>query len=532
MGFILLILELFLFFSFFRNKMSIEIESFLEVILVCLPVLAKLNFDFFSINFLFVIILTLFGQTTSAQQKLNRHNNFSFRKISDVGITHMLIIPFFMNNADLGSSYLSKGTFTGLWTIGIYIYFGKYLSLVSTALLFSYLMFILNIESIAIVVLIAIVCASVFISLVKTIPNSFSFAETSWLSQSITLLLMVYFGRIYDLHIKGSLNVYHGNLFPTFVLITIVSSILGVIFLIPVMYCKAYWSYSETDIIVASICFHICSILVILFIFFPSCFLMMGTNPIYFIWSTTTMNMFRQLLVGYWFILVLLSFGVVYWFSQGNTTIPKTIVRKMFHGLAFMIFIPLYKDIEFFTMVTVIMFDIFTRLEMIRINKISPFSKLLTSFLEPFREEQDSGPMILTHIYLLFGLSLPLWLTVGEKDFDKKFLNDPFYFLSVYCGVMSLCVGDTFASLVGTIYGKRKWPNRKKSYIGTVACFVSMFLFCVLLLITFHFTLNMYIILRLLFFTLYVSLLESVSCQVDNLILPFYSFLMCRFLAQ
>ena len=134
MGFILLILELFLFFSFFRNKMSIEIESFLEVILVCLPVLAKLNFDFFSINFLFVIILTLFGQTTSAQQKLNRHNNFSFRKISDVGITHMLIIPFFMNNADLGSSYLSKGTFTGLWTIGIYIYFGKYLSLVSTAL--------------------------------------------------------------------------------------------------------------------------------------------------------------------------------------------------------------------------------------------------------------------------------------------------------------------------------------------------------------------------------------------------------------
>lgn len=513
--------------------MRIEVESFLEVVLVCLPVLTKLNLDFFSINFLFVIILTIFGQT-NPQNRINRHTNpkLFIRKINDVGIILVLILPFFMKNADLDFLHFSKGVFTGLWSIGIYIYFGAYLSLVSSAFLLSYLMFILDIKSIAMVVFIGIVCASIFILLVKTIPNSFSFAEGCWLSQSISLMLMKYFGRIYYIYINGLSKKNYGNLFSTFVLITIASSILGIVFLVPVMYCKAYWSYSETDVIVASICFHICSILVILFVFFPSCFLMMGTNPIYFVWHMITMNIFRQLLVGYWLTLVLVSFVVVYWYSQGNTTIPKTIVRKIFHGLAFMIFIPLYKDIEFFTMVTVIMFDIFIRLEVIRMNNIFPFSKLLSHVLEPFREEQDSGPMILTHIYLLFGLSLPIWLTVGEKDFNIKFRNDPFYFLSVYSGVISLCIGDTFASLFGKIYGKRKWPNRNKSYIGTAACFISMFLFCVLLLLTFHFTLNMDMILRLSFFTFCVSLLESISCQVDNLILPFYSFLMCRFLAH
>ena len=514
--------------------MRIEIESVLEVILVCLSVLRHMKVDYVSINFVLVIILTIFGQSNS-QQSFHRRKQLKlfFRKQSDDGFILIMIIPIFMNTGDLLFPYYYNGTFTGLMAFGIYIHFGMRISLISSALLLSPLMLFLNFKSTGIIIaFVGIICVSIFISLVRTTPNSFSFAEAGLLSQLTSLMLIKYLERIYHMYFHGSSNKHHGGAISTFVLITIVSSILGTILLLTFLYFKAYWGYSENDMIITSICFYVCSTFVIFFFFYPSCLYMMGSNPLIFIWRTITKDAFRQLVVGYWFILVLISFAVVYWFSYGNTNIPKTIVRKIFHGLAFLIFMPLYKDIDFFAMVTVIVFDIFVKLELIRINNIFPFSKLLSQVLEPFREEQDSGPLILTHIYLLAGLSLPLWMTAGENNFHAKFNGDAFYFLSAYSGVLSLCVGDTFASLFGKMYGKTKWPNRKKSYIGTLACFVSMLVFSVLLLLIFHFKLSLNLVLRLIFLTFCVSLLESVSRQVDNLILPFYTFLLCRVLAK
>ena len=45
--------------------------------------------------------------------------------------------------------------------------------------------------------------------------------------------------------------------------------------------------------------------------------------------------------------------------------------------------------------------------------------------------------------------------------------------VSQLCGLMCIGVGDTFASVIGTQYGKHKWPGSKKSFEGTMAYIVS-----------------------------------------------------------
>ena len=42
--------------------------------------------------------------------------------------------------------------------------------------------------------------------------------------------------------------------------------------------------------------------------------------------------------------------------------------------------------------------------------RIGPFGESIHSALEVFLDEKDSGPLILTHVYLLLGFAVPLWL--------------------------------------------------------------------------------------------------------------------------
>ena len=160
-------------------------------------------------------------------------------------------------------------------------------------------------------------------------------------------------------------------------------------------------------------------------------------------------------------------------------------------------------------------------------NYIEPVGKLLSHYLEPFREQQDSGPLILTHIYLLSGLSFPFWHALSDENYKQP---DPnlFQFLSINAGIVSLCVGDTFASIAGKLYGTQTWPNRSKTYKGTLGCFLSMFTYCLLSIFYFQFSVDLYQMVLLVLFCICVSLLESISNQVDNLLLPIYTLLLCK----
>ena len=86
-------------------------------------------------------------------------------------------------------------------------------------------------------------------------------------------------------------------------------------------------------------------------------------------------------------------------------------------------------------------------LEMLRVSELIPLvSTFLTQRLRPFLDTKDSGRLILTNIYLLIGLSLPLWTDPGPVSvFASSSLN-------LYSGLISVGVADTAAAVIGKIY--------------------------------------------------------------------------------
>ena len=85
-----------------------------------------------------------------------------------------------------------------------------------------------------------------------------------------------------------------------------------------------------------------------------------------------------------------------------------------------------------------------------------------------FKDEKDVGDLVLTNLYLLSGVSLPLWITTDLQKADRILLMS---------GVLSVGIGDSFASIVGSKYGKLKLFKSKKTLEGLLASILSQLTF-------------------------------------------------------
>lgn len=221
----------------------------------------------------------------------------------------------------------------------------------------------------------------------------------------------------------------------------------------------------------------------------------------------------RVFMMVAWTILVTIAGLIV-----ATTTSSSTVIRKYFHLIAVATFIPgLHYDPELLCLASAGVFFIFIFLEGIRAFKIQPFGSYLYDAFKIFLDEQDSGLIILTHIYLLLGLSLPLWIFS-----DGEYLKSG-EFLPLYSGVLSIGVGDTAASVFGSLLGRHKWTGTKKTLEGTVAAVVSQVITCYFLqsILGVRPQGNWLLTLWAIFLT---SLLEAFTSQIDNLILPMFMF--------
>jgi dolichol kinase len=138
--------------------------------------------------------------------------------------------------------------------------------------------------------------------------------------------------------------------------------------------------------------------------------------------------------------------------------------RKVFHGMMVAMLLPtIYIDPCFISLALAIVLAIFLLLDLIRASQLPPLSGPIATFLTPYVDGRDlRGPVVVSHIFLLIGCAIPLWLSLAgvQRAGDEPWLGWDVASrdVSMISGVVCVGMGDAAASLIGRRYGRRKWP--------------------------------------------------------------------------
>ncbi|KAF9730482.1 phosphatidate cytidylyltransferase [Paraphaeosphaeria minitans] len=186
----------------------------------------------------------------------------------------------------------------------------------------------------------------------------------------------------------------------------------------------------------------------------------------------------RLLLCAYCVSIILVGLVVVFRLSS---VVEVDTRRKVFHGMMVAMLLPtIFIDPCFVALALALVLAIFLLLDLIRASQLPPLSGPIATFLTPYVDGRDlRGPVVVSHIFLLIGSAIPLWLSLagvdrkGEEpwvgwDIEKRDI-------SMVAGVVCVGMGDAAASLIGRRYGRRKWPwGGGKSLEGSLAFAVAV----------------------------------------------------------
>ncbi|KAG7268205.1 hypothetical protein CRUP_022894 [Coryphaenoides rupestris] len=301
------------------------------------------------------------------------------------------------------------------------------------------------------------------------------------------------------------------------------SLMLGVFFAL--LFC-----FMESETWVSSLFFHMMTTVLALGVLMPWLSLFIGRHPIMWLLDFVTLNEKRLCLLGYWLFLASVATCVVLHQNYQRQAGSKkhqasTIVRKYFHLIVVATYVPgLLYDRQLLHVASVGCLAVFLVLEYVRYFRIRPMGQLLRQLLTLFLDERDSGPLILTHVYLLLGMSLPIWLFPGLCA--PKGILPGAGGLVPYAGVLAVGVGDTVASMFGSTMGEIRWPGTKKTMEGTAtSVFAQIIAVAVFLIFDASINLNSSYSWIVGSITL-VAMLEAYTSQIDNLFLPLYLFIL------
>lgn len=258
--------------------------------------------------------------------------------------------------------------------------------------------------------------------------------------------------------------------------------------------------------------FYSTSFGILLLVAVPLLHVLLDRSPLLFILGFIFDKLDRIFLVLYWALCLALGMGMISYQILIDAK-ASTLARKPFHLLAVMVFIPgLISEPTLLYLASGLIMCLFLMLELLRVMNLPPLGEILQRAFAVFSDEKDSL-LSLTPLYLLAGLSFPLWLPASNLTL-----------LTLLSGVLTIGVGDTAASFIGSKFGKHKWSGSLKSVEGTVACICSQ-LFVVYALASFGFVGEFWLLLRATLAVIGVSFVEAWTNQVDNLVLPILMYL-------
>ncbi|XP_043643544.1 dolichol kinase [Drosophila teissieri] len=220
----------------------------------------------------------------------------------------------------------------------------------------------------------------------------------------------------------------------------------------------------------------------------------------------------RLTILAFYMLLVVLTCLTVSW-QIGSSAKANTRVRKIFHLLIVMVYIPgLIFECALLYLATGVALAAFVVLELLRLLKIPPFADRLAVAFSTFKDEKDAGELALTPFCLLIGCSMPIWMTPCPCSGGNT--------LALLSGILAVGVGDTAASVVGSKLGRNKWGRSSRSLEGTIAFVVSILIAVWLLETTGLVAMSQAKWFATIFAALNSALVEAFTDQVDNLVLP------------
>ncbi|TDZ31248.1 Dolichol kinase sec59 [Colletotrichum sidae] len=188
----------------------------------------------------------------------------------------------------------------------------------------------------------------------------------------------------------------------------------------------------------------------------------------------------RLLLSAYWLVVVITGLTIVVRLDPKYEVDTR---RKVFHFMMVGMFLPAtFVDPVYAALALTLVLAIFLILDLLRASQLPPLSRPIASFLTPYVDGRDhKGPVVISHIFLLIGCAIPLWLSLATLPrTGSGYLEGwevPTREVSMVAGVICVGLGDAAASLIGRRYGHRKWVwGGGKSLEGSVAFATAVFI--------------------------------------------------------
>jgi len=265
----------------------------------------------------------------------------------------------------------------------------------------------------------------------------------------------------------------------------------------------------------------------LLFVAFTLCMTTLdGKYAITILWNFVFNDIERIIIVGVYVLLLITAGIAVSWQIKKNRK-STTAVRKIFHILIVLVYIPgLVYQCHFLYIASVVILAVLIILELARVIKLWPVYDVLEMSVQSFIDEQDAGNIALTPLYLLIGCSLPFWIHNSPCDLIG---STSFEFLPLISGILSVGIGDTFASVIGSKIGRHKWGNSIKSVEGTIASIVAQGLFIYGLYAIDFLQLDLKLAALCGIAVISNALIETFIHQVDNLVLPILTYIILMY---
>ncbi|XP_049765380.1 dolichol kinase isoform X1 [Schistocerca cancellata] len=261
--------------------------------------------------------------------------------------------------------------------------------------------------------------------------------------------------------------------------------------------------------------YSICASVLIGLVIFPL-HIIMGASPVMWIIQLLFADVKTILMVCYWIACCAVAVAAIAVQIQAGKH-ASTATRKSFHILVVAVYVPgLIGTYCLLYLASGIVLALFVMLEAMRLLHIPPLHVGLQQGFELFADEKDAGGGALTPMYLLTGVSLPLWLHPAAVS---NYLPSSFL-----AGLLAVGIGDTAASAFGSWIGRHRWPNSVKTIEGTVACILSQIFLSGCLMALGYLDASVASVSKLVMSVVLTSLLEAKTDQVDNLVLPLFMY--------